>query len=1625
METEGVFRRTKNLTNQERNNFAQDTIQQEQLARQREANMRKSYDELKDAIQPATIKAVPTIEDGLPDQKEDEKESTRKARMKKQLKKQADIVKKNRKEVNKHLQEREETLRQVNRLDDLLEQTIDADKLTPAYVLENFAEVRKELDEWYENIKLLEKGLLTREKQLRLERMRDMYHQAEQALESALGALGYDYDPQATGSGMFLEGMSKAQKDDALLTNKAYRASLKERAERMNEVVADTIIRENTNDMQMQKEFQTVRESYRENSRYAFIKSEHLNHAYQYETLAEIKELCEKHSVEYKKHSEELDKLYEETVHLMEALEEPYIMRRNIAQAQLALRSGDNPLRGVVLELDERERLTQEKIDMLHSRAETFKAGIKYLLLGEELKDKDALVLGAYIELDDRYMQKRRNIQAKASDYAVRYRNQIENAEIPLADGRTMKPIVLDYLQRIKDMNTMELSNCSDEELLARNEELQKLYLTGMHLGNAVQYRDPDDPKGRSIKDAFCGADKELITLKCKVIRSYACKARGIAMVKAYGQNTLNEECFTDEELLTIRGKFKLKDTEAISMEQMLAFAKEMMEKEAILQDAAYNNYFRSESAKERFQKKNNQEGLKVAHPGFMKDVNDMMKDGKRELGLKNSMNTKNLKEYYDRCRNKYNDLQKQLNGAGEPETLKLQEELDALTRRMEIIQMQYALIDTRYRLAGSSESLVRESFFRSYDCLKDIGVFRNMDDAAFREMCSQLSEGVLQKDAVEPERFTYYYGKNMEGLQTYKQLIKQHYGMLEDMLHHRVPSTEYILEHKDELNGMLARTQEDEDILTHICEIIDPTNLEDVNLYHQVLTYNAINGYINHLESKAIGTGNYKGAVDNVMSVMRETKESLDYLDQSQDEQLHALERLDLQQIEQFRQIGTDAVRIVQAEPQIQIDFLQRVTQLQEYIQQHQDESPVILQYLKRSLDLAKDRIPLVAQKLYGAEAIQPGQDNIYELAGKLSELQLTEEMLMEDYVLTHMGELLASFATMDAYQTILRNHPEQEKWIPTWQRNLWMGKREVYKRYRDYVNRFVDHCCKNITEYAELSSEERLVRQEDRVNKLKENKEEMMILLGDYGIYAQKITDMSNKIDGIGKLKEEDKFAVLEQLREAGALMKDLTGYLAKPVELSTEDLFDTTIMTLMSMFGCIEKDLREAREKLVKAENIGDVSELTDQMEKISGTFAAFKERVPGYAQDARNNILESGMEQQLTLRDIVIGAQEVKTFEVKGQLENTGDGSSDVLKLKEGENTYFFKQDEITKEFNEAVKDILPMLENEELQKKIEQALKDNSAADTLYGAVCVNEDGTINENQISTCSETLNVDKEYFEAYVENNKEKWKQFIVTYKRKYVTDTNMQLQTLTINKGANMTSRNYASERVAELLGLKGLIIRNREAVLIEEDGKQKKGFVMDRAKGISAQELQNLAKEKGYAMHVSGEAQKKLINLQILDNITGQSDRHMDNFFVEYEENEDAKCLTVTNVTGIDNDFAFGKSEVIGGMNTGSVLSKEGKYELGMIDRKMYESLKSLSPKLLAMNLENVIEQEYMDALMARYEKVWGAIREAKEKADLEGKDFFREKNGSGWDDQSEAILKDQKFNELFIYKLLA
>lgn len=52
--------------------------------------------------------------------------------------------------------------------------------------------------------------------------------------------------------------------------------------------------------------------------------------------------------------------------------------------------------------------------------------------------------------------------------------------------------------------------------------------------------------------------------------------------------------------------------------------------------------------------------------------------------------------------------------------------------------------------------------------------------------------------------------------------------------------------------------------------------------------------------------------------------------------------------------------------------------------------------------------------------------------------------------------------------------------------------------------------------------------------------------------------------------------------------------------------------------------------------------------------------------------------------------------------------------------------------------------------------------------------------------------------------------------------------------------------------------------------------------------------------------ITGNLQRQLVNLQVLDYITGQIDRHTNNYFIQ----EDESTGMLTGVTGIDNDFSI-------------------------------------------------------------------------------------------------------------------
>lgn len=140
--------------------------------------------------------------------------------------------------------------------------------------------------------------------------------------------------------------------------------------------------------------------------------------------------------------------------------------------------------------------------------------------------------------------------------------------------------------------------------------------------------------------------------------------------------------------------------------------------------------------------------------------------------------------------------------------------------------------------------------------------------------------------------------------------------------------------------------------------------------------------------------------------------------------------------------------------------------------------------------------------------------------------------------------------------------------------------------------------------------------------------------------------------------------------------------------------------------------------------------------------------------------------------------------------------------------------------------------------------------------------------------------------------------------------------------------NFADVNVASSRVANLLGMGHLITQSERATLQDESGKTVEGFLMQKAEGTEAESVaksigrteyaqlkaQN-GKVRGRDMHalkdkMTGSFQKSLADLQVLDNIFGQVDRHDQNYLVQQNE-----AGQLTGVTGIDNDFGFGSVSI--------------------------------------------------------------------------------------------------------------
>ncbi len=236
---------------------------------------------------------------------------------------------------------------------------------------------------------------------------------------------------------------------------------------------------------------------------------------------------------------------------------------------------------------------------------------------------------------------------------------------------------------------------------------------------------------------------------------------------------------------------------------------------------------------------------------------------------------------------------------------------------------------------------------------------------------------------------------------------------------------------------------------------------------------------------------------------------------------------------------------------------------------------------------------------------------------------------------------------------------------------------------------------------------------------------------------------------------------------------------------------------------------------------------------------------------------------------------------------------------------------------------------------------------------------------------------------------------------------------------IHDGARMDTRNAAMSTVAELLNVPNLLAKSVPMRVIRRDGKPVEGTFMMEAKGV---DLENLRPEdshygKDALQNLDGKAMKSIADLQVLDYICGNTDRHLSNVTYQFKDGK------LASVQGFDNETAFG-----------TLVPKDGEFVahlvlpeyMAAVSQSMAERLNQITPSMLKYSLRGYdLTEEELDAACQRMQQVKDAIQKSRDYDKQKASEQKQRQGKEGPQLPEEAapkghlkILSDQEFRNL-------
>ena len=179
-------------------------------------------------------------------------------------------------------------------------------------------------------------------------------------------------------------------------------------------------------------------------------------------------------------------------------------------------------------------------------------------------------------------------------------------------------------------------------------------------------------------------------------------------------------------------------------------------------------------------------------------------------------------------------------------------------------------------------------------------------------------------------------------------------------------------------------------------------------------------------------------------------------------------------------------------------------------------------------------------------------------------------------------------------------------------------------------------------------------------------------------------------------------------------------------------------------------------------------------------------------------------------------------------------------------------------------------------------------------------------------------------------------------------------------------ARIDTKNAGMSIVAELLGCPNVICRAQPMKIRDAKGNLIEGTFMQMAKGVDpnrpTREGQNASKSS--LNHTDGRGLESIADLQVIDYICGNVDRHGGNLFYQFDEK--GKFI---GDQGIDNDSSFGTK--VPQLSKDAVRRLPVAPNMGAISKKTADIIMNTSPAELAFTLRGTIDEPSIQACCDR------------------------------------------------------